>query len=687
MRPEDKKHIPENIGRNYDLPAVIGLFLLGLVAYSNTFFNSFHFDDSSFLNGRFYLRNTDDLRYIWNFWPTRFISYLSIALNYQLGGLKVFGYHLLNFLIHICSTLLAWRLAILTFSTPSMKNEKMAAYARPIAFFIGAIFLLHPIQTQPVNYISQRATLLAAFFYIAALVLYIKARMGRERNLRGHTRLLYYAASILAALMSVFSKEMAISLPLALCLYKFYFLRTDKKFNWKYITPFLVVVLAVPLIMALTGSVDFKEMKRAGESLPGISVGQYALTQLKVMVTYIRVLFIPTNQALDYYYSPAKSIFEIPVILSLLFLLLVLTSAVGLFRKQRLASFGILFFFVTLLPESSFIPIKDVIVEHRLYLPMAGYAIFVVNSLCYLSAERLTRPVAMVLCALIICYSIATYQRNTVWENDITLWGDSIRKFPLKPRPYLNRGLAYQFSGDLEQAIADYTRAIEADRNLAEAYINRGNIYAYTGRPDLALSDYDKAIEIDPRSAVAYTNRGLARHSKGRIEEALSDYNRAIEISPNSADVYSNRGNIYLSKGDFDRAISDYDEAIKIKPRIVNAYNNRGLAYQNKGIVDKAVSDYNRAIEIDPKSADAYINRGNLYQRNGDLDLAVSDYNKAIGIDPKNANIYYNRGLAYRAKGELEQAVSDYNKAVAIDPNLVNPEFVKKLSNEITYER
>jgi len=145
------------------------------------------------------------------------------------------------------------------------------------------------------------------------------------------------------------------------------------------------------------------------------------------------------------------------------------------------------------------------------------------------------------------------------------------------------------------------------DPKDAKAYFNRGLAYDDKGQYDQAISDYSKAIELNPRLADAYNNRGNAYKNKGQNGQAISDYSKAIELNPRLADAYYNRGNSYDDKGQYDQAISDYSNAIEINSGIAEAYTNRGNAYSKKSQYDKAISDYSKAIEINPKYADAYL--------------------------------------------------------------------------------
>jgi tetratricopeptide (TPR) repeat protein len=444
--------------------------------------------------------------------------------------------------------------------------------------------------------------------------------------------------------MSIFSKEIAITLPLAICLYEFYFLRIKKDFNWKYIAPFLVIILVIPLTMLITRSVDFEEMRRVAEDRPNISSGHYFLTQLRVITTYLRLLFIPINQNLDYDYAISKTLMHLPTLSSFLLLISILIIAKRISNRYKLISFGIFWFFLTLSPESSVIPIQDVIFEHRLYLPMIGYSLFLASGLYYLLKEKRIKVMIIILSLLVVCYSIMTHVRNFVWKDEFSLWDDTVRKSPLKARTYNNRGIAYQNKGNIDQAVLDYNKAIEINSNYALAYNNRGLAYQNKGNLDQAILDYNKAIEINSNYALAYNNRGLAYQDKGNIDQALLDYNKAIEIDPNCA----------------------------------LAYYNRGLTYQNKGNLDQAILDYNKAIEIDPNYADVYYNRGVFYQDKDNIDQALLDYNRAIEINSNYVLAYNNRSVIYFKKQEYNKSWEDVRKMQILGRE-VQPEFIKQL--------
>ena len=629
--------------RKYKLFVLSSIILLGTLIYSNTFYSSFHFDDLSSIVDNSAIRNIFNLQNIWNFWPTRFITYFSVALNYHFSQLNVLTYHLFNLAVHLSSGILVWWFMLLTFSTPAMKAQKITERAKLIAFFAGLVFIAHPIQTQGVTYIIQRAASLATFFYLLSLSLYVKSRLLQEQGQSPVVSRFIYYGSLIAVVMAMFTKEMTITLPFMILFYESCFLKI-KRLNLRYLIPFFATLLIIPLTMFLTKSVDFIGMKRTLGVAPSISSGQYFFNQLRVMVTYLRLLFIPINQNLVYYYPITKNLFNLPILASLIFLISILTIAIRIFSKYKLISFGIFWFFLTLLPESSLIPIKDCIFEHRLYLPMVGFSFFLVSLIYYFFENKALKSMVIALLIITSSYAILTYRRNIIWRNELTLWNDIVHKSPKKVSAYNNRGTAYKDQGNIQKAFSDFNKAIELNPNLEEAYNNRGIIYL----------------------------------EQKNVQRAFSDYNKAIAINPNYADAYYNRGNLYYQQGKFVQAISDYNRAIEINPNYSEAYNNRAIIYKEQARLDQAFSDLTKAIEIDPNNDKAFINRGVVCRLMGKMSGAILDYTKAIQINPNLPLAYSNRGFAYYLAKEYDKAWIDVHKAQGLG-YAINPEFLNTL--------
>jgi protein O-mannosyl-transferase len=590
--------------------SIILILALGLIVYSNTFRASFQLDDITSIINNSHIRNIGDLANIWNFLPRRFLLYLSLALNYHFHQLDVFGYHLVNLTIHLITALLVWWLVRLTFLTPVMRESKIAAQADLLALFAGLIFVSHPVQTEAVTYIVQRAASLATLFYVAALCFYARARLLEEEKPPSGQWKIYYAVSLLSVIAAMFTKETAITLPLMVLWYEISFLRRKDGLNWPRLIPFLLTLLIIPAAMFMTESKEALKLRGVFPEKPvGITSAQYLLTQFRVMITYLRLVFVPVNQNLDYDQRIFQSVLQWPVFLSFLSLAAIIAAAQRLFFKYRLVSFAILWFFLALLPESSILPIKDVIFEHRLYLPLVGFSLFLVSSAFYLLGTRRFKAMIAVFSMIVLTNAFLTYERNRVWQDNVTLWDDTVRKSPHKARPYCNRGVAYSNAGDFERALKDFTAAIALDPNYAEAYHSRGVVLGKQGKLKEAIADFTRAIDIEGALTAAYNNRGSAYGREGELDLAVRDFSRALMIDPNYAEAYKNRGIVYVMQGRVPDGILDFTRAVGSDPHYVEAYLNRGLIYGQEGRLQEAVSDLTRAIALDPSLAVAYQNR------------------------------------------------------------------------------
>lgn len=656
----------------FNIVAVIILCCVGIVIYANTLTSSFHFDDHDFIIGNSAIKKLTNLRMIWDIWSTRFISFFSFALNYHFSQFHAFDYHLVNLIIHLGSGITAFWLIILFISTPKMKGDSISGRAKLMAFLGALIFLSHPLQTESVTYIFQRATCLAGFFYILSLCLYLKSRLLQEEGRTGPEWTGPYVFSWISALAAMFTKENTISLPLMIILLELCFFKTEKRIKWRYALPFLIILPLIPVLLSTTNTAISEDAEFL-TSQP-VNMRYYLfLTQFRVMITYIRLLFIPLNQNIDYDYPIVSNPFDLPALASLLLLVVIIIAAIRMFRRYRLISFSIFWFLLTVLPESSLIHLKkDVIFEHWLYLPVLGYGLFLASAAHYFFGGKFFKPAVSALLIIAVFYSILAHNRNLVWKNEFTLWDDAVLKSPQKARPYSIRGIAYALSGDLDKAISDYNKAIEINPSFTETYSNRGNAYSDSGNFKKAVSDYNKAIELDPKFASAYTNRGNAYFRFGNYKEAVSDYNRALALNPVSVLTYNNRGQAYYALGDFNLAVSDFNKAAEIEPEYVPVYNNLGLAYFDKGELDRAIAYFTKAVEISPNFAEAYNNRGSSYFNKGELDRAIADFTKSVEISPNLASAYNNRGVAYGNKGNLDQSVSDHTKAIEITPGLAS---------------
>ncbi len=624
------------------------LLVVGFIAYAKSFFADFQFDDYKAIVENPLIKHLD-LPLLWHQYTTRFLTNLTFALNYFLGGLHVFGWHLANNLIHVANAFWVYLLVFITFETPKLKARFSLQETYLIAFFSSLVFLLHPIQTQAVTYIVQRATLLCAFFYFGAVYFYARARLkNRTRD---------YLWAMAFSFLGILTKPVIITLPLIVVLYSIFFFGTSERTGKSRIFFFLFVfALSIFVPLVLLGQ---RLMGVAARSFEGISSTHYLLTQFNVIVTYIGLWLLPVNQNIDYDYKISQTLFEFPTMASFVALVLLLALALRLFKRERLLSFGIFWFFIALGPQSSIFVLQDVIFEHRVYLAFAGLSVITAVAIFYLIKNR-NAYIVMMTC-LAIALAALTFQRNNLWSNALRFMEDVVAKSPNKARPHNNLGFFYYKQGRWKEAEIEYKKAIRADSNYIIAYHNLAMVYHDEGKTKEAENIFSKLIEFYPDYEDPYVGLAAVKEQQGFDEEALELLKRATRLSPYYASAYVSLGNLYQKKKDFARARLALEKALWLNPDSAFAHYNLGnVHFYEKNFYD-ALINYQKAVVLHPCFSQAFNNTGNIYFYFGDYTNAVEQYRSAVICNPSLAQGYFNLANAYHEMGyfaEAEEAVS-----------------------------
>ena len=529
-----------------------GVFLLALLAYSNSFTGSFVFDDIQHVRDNLRIRDLGALL-SWSGYLAerhRFVGYLTFAVNYALGGQDVFDYHLVNFLIHAINAGLVYALVLLTFRTPRLRNSALASSAQAIAFFAAALFATHPLQTQAVTYVVQRFASLAALFYLLTVVLFLRWRLHREAGDASRTkRTILYAALFLTAVLAMKTKETAVTLPLAVILCEASFFEPLVWRRRLFLLSIASTMLIIPLSYLDGVAISPTALAQATRVQTAVSRVDYLLTQAPVVLTYLRLLVWPAGQNLDHDFPVARSLFE-PRVLAAGLALIALAALAWLLHRStapgrsrgavdpgaRLVAFGIAWFFLTLAVESSVIPIVDVIYEHRVYLPSAG--IFVgVGVLAALVAQRVhARSAArtLVVAALVLSAVLggATFRRNRVWASEISIWSDAAAKSPGKSRPHANLGTALSVAGRLDEGARELRRAVEIDPGFSYARAQLGAALVTLGRLGEAEPELREVVRVQPNDPEVLFNLAMVLLRTGRSEEAKPVLKRFLDVAP-----------------------------------------------------------------------------------------------------------------------------------------------------------
>lgn len=609
----------------------------GFLIYANVLLHGiFLFDDFEYVVGNALIESLSRL----SMSDTRQVGYLSFALNYALGGDDPRGYHAVNVLIHVLNSAGVFLLvrSLLSLLTPGGRREG-GGQNDHLPFLAGLIFLVHPLATQSVSYITQRFTALATLFYLGSVIAYLAARVRMEASTDSGRPNAWYALSLASAFLAMKTKEIAFTIPFCIGMFELLLFRTSAagRRRFLYLVPFAALLVIIPLSLlgpelGLMGAGEgIAEITRKEKiyDLVERSPYEYLLTQFRVLVIYLRLFFLPVNQQVVYDLKASRSLLDPRVLLSAFLLLAVAWNAVRIWRRSaagergepwhgRLAALGIAWFFLTISVESSVIPIKDLIFEHRTYLPGVGVSVVFAVILTGVAGRLLPARLCGMRTALIglIVFSLAasTVARNRLWVDELLFWDDVVRKNPGK----------------------------------AIGYHNRGNAYAKTGDYDRALKDFDTTIGFFP----------------GKPEES-GEFEGADFTPSNMAKTFFNRGTLYLDMGDQGRAARDFERA----RQLVNSVSETGRAmqladvYAKKGAYRHAIEVYNEVLQWEPENIDALNDRANAYSQGGRYREAIRDFSRIVTLQPDYVLAYHNRGIAYAWSGDTKRAVEDFTKA------------------------
>jgi protein O-mannosyl-transferase len=500
----------------------------GLVAYHNSFRDGFVFDDYRHLVGNPHIRQ---LGRPWDViaHTSRPVVEVTLALNYALGGLEPWGYHVVNVCIHILAALTLYGVVRRTLSRQECWStgvmERSARFGKSadwLAGVISLIWLVHPLQTESVTYVIQRAESLMGLFYLLTLYCLIRST-GASRG--GW----WQAGAVASCALGMASKPVMVTAPVVALLYDRAFLagtwREAMRRRWPLHSCLAATWLLLALLLTL-GPMEWKDS--AGFAYQGASPLRYALGQPLAVLHYLRLSFWPYPLCLSYgqWPFPASDPRMTQEALAGQIVVAVLLAAT-LWAWSRRPAVGFLgaWFFLILLPTSSFVPVADAIVEHRMYLPLAAVIAAVVLGAFEIGQRLLNQQQNAVLGCLagglvVGLFTFLTIQRNRDYSSDLAIWQDTADKCPNNPRAHNNLGISLFHLDMLEEAIDHYRQALRIKPDYAEAHNNLGIALSRQGRLHEAIEHYAQALRIKPDLVDAQVNLGNALLKAGHATEA-----------------------------------------------------------------------------------------------------------------------------------------------------------------------
>ena len=530
---------------------------VGLAIYWNALWNPFQYDDGSSIINNPYIHNLRNIPHF--FFDLRFSQLIddagstvhyrplwsaSFAINYALGGLNPVGYHLVNLAFHVGSAYLLFLIV------NAMGGGDVAALAT------GMIFLVHPFNSEVVNYITARSSVMCSFFYLLSFYCWVKYR---SQKLEVRSKIAFsnflpltsnflplpsylYLASLLAFLLAMLSKEIAITLPIILFLYDLYsstlFKKTEKKrwsIEWKKSIPYLpfLPLISIPLIIVYLGSIRLTYER---------GFISHLYTEVGVITRYLRLFLLPIGLTIDHHIKIYQTFFTPGVFFPALFLLFYLGISLSILkflkREWWWVSFFMLFFLITILPTTA-APLRAPLQENRGYLPFAGISAAggillrgVYNSSFLKGRKKAGTLAAIFLILLLVVYSAGTINRNKVWQDRFTLWADAVQKAPDSPRAHANLAYAYTLRGEEDMAMKEYLEALRLEPENGGLHNDVATFYYKRERFNEAESHLKIAITLRPDYYLAYSNLGLLYEHQGRFDEAVPLYQKALLLRP-----------------------------------------------------------------------------------------------------------------------------------------------------------
>ncbi|MDD5070080.1 MAG: tetratricopeptide repeat protein [Candidatus Omnitrophica bacterium] len=701
------------------LPVFI-LIAAGLFVYAPSLTGDFIWDDHILIEKNYFIKSFSYLPQIFsenlpqhlidlgpknqpfNFYrPLQILTYL---FDYKLWKLNAFGYHLTNIIWHIFAVI-----SLYLFLQFFLKK-------RLLSFISAMLFLIHPANTESVNYLSGRGDSIAFFFFMVSLLFYFKAC---DRN-----NWKFVFLSVFLYVLSLFSKEQSFILPAIVLLYHFSF---RKRLKLGYFFPYVLtfsLYVAFRKFVIVSMPVGPKSFAEVMLRLPGF---------FSAVVSYLRIIILPVNLHMEHLPVPL-SFNDFKVGFGVLLLVTLIIAAIYLRKAKPIFSFAIGWFLITLIPVSNLLAFTPFyMAEHYLYFPLVGAIIALIFGIRkYIETDSQRRPVVIILLFLFFFYSALTIKQHDYWQDEVSFNERILSYSPNSYRVNLNMGRLSTINCDYQQALKYYNRAIQIYPDLGFPYNNLGVVYQELGMFDKAILCYIRALRLEGLNSLAGRNFarlnqmvdlgyeaneiGMADSANfvinlnlaglykqiGQLDQAIDSYKKALEINPRRADVYFHLACIYYDQKKYSQAIELFEDALRIKPDYSAAYLKLGQLYYKSGDEKKVAEIYNRAfanlpkdykilqiranqkqkeqkysealslylsaIDANPYSASLYNQAGMLYYQLSSYSEALKMYNDAKSLKPKDPDIYYNLGLLYQALMDADRAFESYNEAITLNP-------------------
>lgn len=564
---------------------ILVLIAVGFSVYASNLQNPLFWDDNDWIKGNVFVHDFSHLKEIFtqnilagyglnsNYY--RPLLLVSFAVNYAIGGIKPLGYHLVSNGFHTASGIILFLILLSVFKR------------RLPAFIAALLFLIHPLQTEAVTYISGRGDPMSVFFVLLALWFFTKSEPPNSLS-GGSKHWIWMVGALFSMVLAILSRETAVLLPVLLMIFYISFLTTSgfwRSFKKSVIKTTSYWGVTVAYIVLRLTVFNFKNTlnfySQTNDYTQHLSYRLYTFGH--VLMEYFKLIFAPVGLHMERDLPLKTSVLQWPVWLAILIVLAIIFIGIVFFRKSknlqstiynlqpRLWFFGWSWFFIGLVPVSGIIPINAVMYEHWLYLPLIGpFAIvgFYLDRL--LTGLRVGRRIAYILLLIVIVgyfsfFAIQSVRRNIIWGKPIKFYEDILKYNPNTVRIMNNLGNLYSEKGDLAKAAEMYKRAVSVlgGNAFAQPHYNLGNIYRDQKNIEAAIEQYKKAIEVDPAFPFAYQNLAVIYANWGQLVDAAEMLEKVKKLRPSEPRVYYNLALIYVAQNKFSLAVTNLEQGLQ----------------------------------------------------------------------------------------------------------------------------
>ena len=637
-----------------------------ILAYGNSWNGAFVLDDQQAI-----LENAS-LRHLWPIWGPlhattlnstangRPLLNLSLALNTAVSGAQPWSYHAANLLIHVLAGLVLFGLARRTLVRCGFgENAAIPAWA------IALLWTVHPLQTEAVTYVVQRAESLMGLFYLLTLYCFVRQADEEHQPAWG-----WLCTGACLAGMAV--KEDMVSAPIILFLYDRTFVSGSFREAWRRHGRLLGGLAATWILLGAL--VVGGGGNRGGTIGFGIETPwwSYLATQFQAVCTYLRLSFWPYPLVFDY---GVVGIPPLPILLPEAALGFGLLGATlwGLWRRTAGGFLGA-WFFLLLAPTSLVPGTTQMIVEHRMYLPLAAVLALGVT-LVRRAWGRDGRIFVGLTLVLAVAAGALTARRNRDYRTAVALWSDTVAKRPASARVHASLAGALLAAGRPSEALPEFEEAARLDPGDVQALDSEAAALDQLHRPAEAVATYERALRLRPEFSRAHNDLGVVLAEQGRLPEAIAHYEFVLRLQPGNPAAHFNLGNALLRQGRNPAAAAEFAAALRYAPDYAEAACNLGQALAAMDRMPEAVASYEQALRLQSDFPECRYNLGNARMRLGEIAGAIAEYQAALRLRPAYAAAESNLGIALFSTGDAAGAMLHYAAALRCDPGYAAAEY------------